>query len=97
MNGYETSSTEDSLDHSSPVSLEEHYGHYPDILDSGLSKRPPFLETSPKRDPNLGGFIDEGNATLLRDDFSICCEAYFYGRHKLQYSSYGEYPDCESI
>ena len=91
MDGYETASTEDSLDHDIPVGPED----FPDVLDSGFNKRPPFLETSPKRHPNLGGFIDEGNATLLSDDFSICCEAYFHWRHNLEYSPGGEYPESK--
>ena len=90
MNGYETPSTVDSLDFVNRYIVDD----FPEVLDSGLSKRPPFLETVPKG--NLGGFIDEGNATLLRDDFSICCEAYFHWRHKLEYSPDGEHPERES-
>ena len=90
MNGYETPSTEDSLDHANHVSLE----HFPEVPDSGVFKRIPFLMTSPKG--NLGGFIDEGNTPLLRDDFSICCEAYFHWRHNFEYSPDGEHPESES-
>ncbi|KAL8793207.1 MAG: hypothetical protein Q9195_004237 [Heterodermia aff. obscurata] len=89
MNRYETPSKDDSVDHLTSIGLE----NLPPVLDYGLSTRPPFVETSPKRDPNLGGFVDEGNATLLKDDFSICCEAYFHWRHNLEYSPHGEYPE----
>ena len=82
------------MDHTIDVGPGE---DFPWIVDCGLDKRPPFVETCPKRDAYTGSFVDEGNATLLRDDFSICCEAYFHSCHGLEYFPDGGDPECEYV
>jgi hypothetical protein len=69
---------------------------------SAFDLLPPFLSTSVKHPTT---FIDQGNAELLTDDFSVCCEVYFYWCHGHKYSSdrgypkseFGRNPDCTML